>query len=234
MTGAPANSTAARTGRRWRSSLPPLDEVIDADNVLCLNMPAGTNPALSRAVGVMLKQAWLQTLLRRPAEIARRPARDWRPVVFLCDEYQSFRHRGRGPPGRRREAFALTRQARLIPTVATQSISSLRAVLGQSEAWRALLQNPGRSRNLESDDTGVWPTMVVDAGFRAHVRGRWPFDLICGVATDLRKPSRGRCPPTLKPQALWPCARIFMWWTIHCLMWWTIHCLRAAAEALCL
>ena len=38
------------------------------------------------------------------------------------------------------KAFALARQSRLIPIVATQSISSLRAVLGQSEAWRTLLQ----------------------------------------------------------------------------------------------
>ena len=36
--------------------------------------------------------------------------------------------------------FALTRQARLIEIVATQSIPSLRAVLVRSEAWRALLQ----------------------------------------------------------------------------------------------
>ena len=35
--------------------LPPLDGVIDSGKVLCLNMPAGTNPALSRAVGVLLK-----------------------------------------------------------------------------------------------------------------------------------------------------------------------------------
>ena len=42
-------------------------------------------------------------------------------------------------PATRRRSL-LTRQFRLIPIVATQSISSLRAVLGQSEAWRALLQ----------------------------------------------------------------------------------------------
>ena len=69
--------------------LPPLDEVIDSGKVLCLNMPAGTNPALSRAVGVLLKQAWLQTLLRRPAEMQRDPDRVFRPAVFLCDEYQT-------------------------------------------------------------------------------------------------------------------------------------------------
>ena len=120
--------------------LPPLDEVIDSGKVLCLNMPAGTNPALSRAVGVLLKQAWLQTLLRRPAEMQRRPARVWRPAVFLCDEYQSFATVGEDDPAGDEKAFALTRQSRLIPIVATQSIASLRAVLGQSEAWRALLQ----------------------------------------------------------------------------------------------
>ena len=120
--------------------LPPLDEVIDAGKVLCLNMPAGTNPALSRAVGVLLKQAWLQTLLRRPAEMQRDPERVFRPAVFLCDEYQTFATVGEDDPAGDEKAFALTRQSRLIPIVATQSISSLRAVLGQSEAWRALLQ----------------------------------------------------------------------------------------------
>ena len=120
--------------------LPPLDEVIDLGKVLCLNMPAGTNPALSRAVGVLLKQAWLQTLLRRPAEMQRDPERIFRPAVFLCDEYQTFATVGEDDPAGDEKAFALTRQSRLIPIVATQSISSLRAVLGQSEAWRALLQ----------------------------------------------------------------------------------------------
>ena len=37
--------------------------------MLALNMPAGINPALSRAVGVMLKNAWLQALLMRPAKM---------------------------------------------------------------------------------------------------------------------------------------------------------------------
>ncbi len=121
--------------------LPALDELIDGGKVLCLNMPAGRNPGLSRALGVMLKQAWLQTLLRRPAERARRPEREQRPAVFLCDEYQSFATVGEEDPSGDEKMFALTRQSRLIPIVATQSISSLRAVLGQSDAaWRALLQ----------------------------------------------------------------------------------------------
>ena len=120
--------------------LPALDEIIESGNVLALNMPAGTNAALARVVGVMLKQAWLQTLLRRPAEMQRSPNRIFRPAMFLCDEYQSFATVGEDDPSGDEKAFALTRQCRLIPIVATQSISSLRAVLGKGEAWRALLQ----------------------------------------------------------------------------------------------
>ena len=54
---------------RMRRHLPPLDELIESGKVLALNMPAGSNPALARAIGVFLKNAWLQTLLRRPARM---------------------------------------------------------------------------------------------------------------------------------------------------------------------
>ena len=123
-----------------RGHLPPLGELIDAGKVLALNMPAGINPALSRAIGVMLKNAWLQSLLLRPAEMKRSPSRYYRPAVFLCDEYQAFASVGEDDPSGDEKSFALTRQCRCIPIVATQSISSLRSVLGSSEAWRALLQ----------------------------------------------------------------------------------------------
>ena len=127
-------------GMRVRQSLPPLDELIESGKVLALNMPAGTNPALARAIGVMLKNAWLQSLLRRPAAMKEEPKRYFRPAVFICDEYQSFASVGEDDPSGDEKSFALTRQCRCIPIVATQSISSLRSVLGSSEAWRTLLQ----------------------------------------------------------------------------------------------
>ena len=120
--------------------LPPLDQLIDHGKVLALNMPAGTNRALARAIGVMLKNAWLQSLLLRPAKMKHAPGRYVRPAVFLCDEYQAFASVGEDDPSGDEKAFALTRQCRVIPIVATQSISSLRSVLGSSEAWRTLLQ----------------------------------------------------------------------------------------------
>ena len=123
-----------------RRRLPPLAELIESGKVLALNMPAGANPALARAVGVLLKNAWMQALLRRPAEIERRPGRSYRPAVFICDEYQAFASVGEDDPSGDEKAFALTRQCRCIPILATQSISSLRSVLPGSEAWRTLLQ----------------------------------------------------------------------------------------------
>ena len=123
-----------------RRRLPPLAQLIDEGKVVALNMPAGANPALARAIGVLLKNAWMQALLRRPAEAARRPERYMRPAVFICDEYQAFATVGQDDPSGDEKAFALTRQCRCIPIVATQSISSLRSVLPSGEAWRTLVQ----------------------------------------------------------------------------------------------
>ena len=132
----PANEETANIA----AHLPPLYELIEQGKVLALNMPAGINPALARAVGVMLKNAWLQALLMRPAKMKAKPGSYFRPAVFICDEYQAFASVGEDDPSGDEKSFALTRQCRCIPIVATQSISSLRAVLGSSEAWRSLLQ----------------------------------------------------------------------------------------------
>ena len=139
-TGAHGTDTTPLAATALSGNLPPLDQLIERGKVLALNMPAGTNPALARAIGVMLKNAWLQSLLRRPAAMKREPARYVRPAVFICDEYQAFASVGEDDPSGDEKAFALTRQCRVIPIVATQSISSLRSVLGSSEAWRTLLQ----------------------------------------------------------------------------------------------
>ena len=136
---APKGLTAS-PALRLRRPLPPLEALIERGTVLALNMPQGANPMLSRAIGVLLKMSWLQALLRRPARMAANPGWDPRPAVFLCDEYQQFASVGEEDPAGDEKAFALTRQSRLIAIVATQSISSLRSVLGQSEAWRALMQ----------------------------------------------------------------------------------------------
>ena len=131
---------AQMTDAEKKRLIPPLLETIESGKVLALNMPGGTNPALARAAGVMLKSAWLSTLLLRPKAMKLNPGKFFRPAVFVCDEYQSFVTTGEKDPAGDEKAFALTRQSRCVPIVATQSISSLRSVLGDGEAWRALLQ----------------------------------------------------------------------------------------------
>ena len=64
------DAEAVRPVPGLRRRLPPLSELIEGGKVLALNMPAGANPALARAIGVLLKNAWMQALLRRPAELA--------------------------------------------------------------------------------------------------------------------------------------------------------------------
>lgn len=121
--------------------LPPLRELIEQGKVLALNMPP-ERAALARICGTMLKCAWLQAALGRPADMARpeHAGRWWRPTVFLCDEYQAFATVGENDPSGDEKAFSLTRQARVIPIVATQSLTSLKVATGGGDAWKVLAQ----------------------------------------------------------------------------------------------
>jgi hypothetical protein len=120
--------------------LPPLDDLIEGGRVLALNFPVGLNPGLARALGVMLKLDFQRAVLARVGKIAAAPDKVWRDVLFVCDEYHAFATTGASDPTGDERTFALSRQARLIPIVATQSISSLRSVLHGDDAWRTLLQ----------------------------------------------------------------------------------------------
>jgi hypothetical protein len=125
--------------RRLGVPLPPLSELIEQGKVVALNFPAAMNPALARALGTMLKQDFQRAVLTRIPRMTLKPATVWRPVLFLCDEFQAFATSGESDPSGDEKFFSLARQAKCIPIVATQSISSLRSVL-PGESWRTLLQ----------------------------------------------------------------------------------------------
>ena len=120
--------------------LPPLEDLLETGHVLGLNFPVAMNPALARGLGVMLKLDFQRAVLQRIPKIAAEPQRPWRDILFVADEYHAFATVGETDPTGDERAFALSRQARLIPIVATQSISSLRSALASDEAWRTLLQ----------------------------------------------------------------------------------------------
>jgi hypothetical protein len=120
--------------------LPPLEELLETGHVLGLNFPVAMNPGLARALGVLLKLDFQRAVLQRIPKIAANPNTIWRDVLFVADEYHAFATVGETEPTGDERAFALSRQARLIPIVATQSVSSLRSALPGDESWRTLLQ----------------------------------------------------------------------------------------------
>ncbi len=131
--------TTDGSAHEYGIALPPLADLIEQGRVVALNFPAAMNPALARALGTMLKQDFQRAVLNRIPAMSAAPERHWRPTLFLCDEYQAFATSGENEPSGDEKFFSLARQAKCIPIVATQSISSLRTTL-PGESWRTLLQ----------------------------------------------------------------------------------------------
>src|SRR5438552_8705065 len=87
----------------------------------------------------MMKLDFERAVLNRVPQIEAHPGQYFRQVFFICDEYQHFATVGENEPTGDEKFFSLSRQAKCIPIVATQSISSLKSVL-PGETWRTLLQ----------------------------------------------------------------------------------------------
>src|SRR6516162_7787263 len=124
---------------RYGTALPPFSEMLEQGKVCALNFPVSLNHGLARTIGTLMKQDFQRAVLNRIPKIESHPHRSWREVLFLCDEYQGFATVGESDPTGDEKFFGLSRQAKCIPIVATQSISSLRSTL-PGESWRTLLQ----------------------------------------------------------------------------------------------
>ena len=119
--------------------LPSFSWLIESGKVCALNFPISMNPGLAKAIGVMMKLDFERAVLNRIPQRETDPERYFRQVLFLCDEYQHFATVGENEPTGDEKFFSLSRQAKCIPIVATQSISSLKSTL-PNETWRTLLQ----------------------------------------------------------------------------------------------
>jgi hypothetical protein len=120
-------------------ALPQIATLLEQGKVVALNFPASMNPGLARAIGVMLKMDFQRAVLNRIPHIEKNPGKNWRPILFICDEYQELATVGVNEPSGDEKFFSLSRQAKCVPLVATQSISSLKSAL-PGETWRTLLQ----------------------------------------------------------------------------------------------
>lgn len=124
---------------KYGKPLPSFSWLLEQGAVCCLNFPVGMNAGLAKALGVMMKLDFERAVLNRIPQIESEKERHFRQVLFLCDEYQHFATVGESDPTGDEKFFSLSRQAKCIPIVATQSISSLRSSL-PGDAWRSLLQ----------------------------------------------------------------------------------------------
>ncbi len=124
---------------KYGRPLPPFHELIETGKVCALNFPVSLNPGLAKAIGVMMKLDFQRAVVNRIPKIEANPKQHFRQVFFICDEYQHFATVGENDPTGDEKFFALSRQPKCIPIVATQSISSLRSTL-PGETWRTLMQ----------------------------------------------------------------------------------------------
>ncbi|HEY7959439.1 MAG TPA: TraM recognition domain-containing protein, partial [Sphingomicrobium sp.] len=119
--------------------LPPFAALVEQGKVCALNFPMALNPGLAKAIGTMMKLDYQRAVLLRIPAMERERHRPHRDTFFVCDEYQNFATVGGNDPNGDEKFFSMSRQARCIPIIATQSISSLKEALA-GEGWRTLLQ----------------------------------------------------------------------------------------------
>jgi type IV secretory system conjugative DNA transfer VirD4/TraG family protein len=129
----------ANADGKFGKPLPSLSWLIENGRLCALNFPVAMNAGLSKALGVMLKLDFERAVLNRIPEMEKTAGTHFRQVLFLCDEYQHFATVGESEPTGDEKFFAMSRQPKCIPIIATQSISSLRSAL-PGESWRTLLQ----------------------------------------------------------------------------------------------
>ena len=130
---------ARNADSRYGKPLPSFSWLVEQGAVCSLNFPVAMNAGLAKAIGVMMKLDFERAVLNRIPRIEAEKGRYFRQVLFLCDEYQHFATVGESDPTGDERFFSLSRQAKCIPIVATQSISSIRSAL-PGDAWRTLLQ----------------------------------------------------------------------------------------------
>lgn len=123
--------------------LPAFASLIEQGKLCALNFPVALNPGLAKAIGTMMKLDYQRAVLLRIPQMQQaeslHPSRRFRDTVFVCDEYQHFATVGGNDPNGDEKFFSMSRQAKCIPIIATQSISSLKDTL-TGDGWRTLLQ----------------------------------------------------------------------------------------------
>ena len=104
-------------------------EVIKKGKIVVLNMNISEYNSLSKIIAAYLKQDFQTEVISNLSKSYSRP------TAFICDEYDKYVTKSDG------EFFSLSREAKCINIVSTQSYSSLKATLKDDSQLKVLIQN---------------------------------------------------------------------------------------------
>lgn len=126
-------------GATHGTPLPPLDALIEEGRVLMASMPIALDPGLARTLNVLIKMNYQRAVLARIPKMAAEPGRRFRDALLAIDECHQVITTGGTDPSGDEHTLSLSREARLIPVFATQSLTSLRAATHDEHGWRVIL-----------------------------------------------------------------------------------------------
>ena len=105
------------------------NDILDSGKIVVLNMNIFEYSILSKIISTYLKLDFQTEMMSRLSKNISTPS------VFICDEYDKFASKTDG------EFFSLSREAKCINIVSTQSYSSLKTTLKDDSSVKVIIQN---------------------------------------------------------------------------------------------
>ena len=131
------------------------DDLIDTGKIVVLDMNIAEFRNLSKIIAAYLKLDFQSAALIR---LTREGANTERPLVFVIDEYQEY------VTANDADFYAVSREAKCINIVATQSYSSLLRTLKNQEVMHTILTNLTNKIWLRTDDKKTAEVAVSQCG----------------------------------------------------------------------
>ncbi len=116
-------------------------DVLDNGKIVVLNMNISEYSILSKIISTYLKLDFQTEIMNRLSKNISTPS------VFICDEYDKFASKTDG------DFFSLSREAKCINIVSTQSYSSLKNTLKDDSSVKVIIQNLINKIWFRTDDT---------------------------------------------------------------------------------
>lgn len=126
-----------------KRSLKPLQKfsvLLEQGKVIGINFPTAMNPNLAKILCTMIKADFQTVMLNRIPLMEEHKDKYFRPVFKVIDEYHNLCTVGGTMNTGDDNFFALSRESRCVPILASQSIASLIAATGGGKTWETLLQ----------------------------------------------------------------------------------------------